>query len=66
MAKYEYNGDSELVFPTLGITVKKGDVFEAPEGLVADGVVSSNAKTTTKVSAPEVAADETATTEDVK
>lgn len=65
MAKYEYTGDSELVFPTLGITVKKGDVFEAPEGLVANGVVSSNAKTT-KVSAPEVVADETATTEDVK
>jgi hypothetical protein len=66
MAKYEYNGDSELVFPTLGITVNKGDVFEAPEGLVVDGVVSSSGKAT-KISAPVVVADEeTPTTEDVK
>ena len=66
MAKYEYNGDSELVFPTLGITVNKGDVFEAPEGLVVDGVTASSSKAT-KFSAPVVVADEeTPTTEDVK
>lgn len=38
MAKYQYNGDAERSFPTLGVTVKKGDTFEGPEGLVAPGV----------------------------
>lgn len=32
MAKFQYDGASELVFPTLGVTVKKGDVIDAPEG----------------------------------
>lgn len=38
MATYEYTGEAELVFPTLGITVKKGDVFEAPADLSAASV----------------------------
>lgn len=63
MAKYEYNGDAELVFPTLGIIVNKGDSFEAPDGLVADGVTVSGKPS--KVSAPAPVADET-TTEEVK
>lgn len=38
MATYEYNGDADLEFPTLGITVKKGDQFEGPDGITASGV----------------------------
>jgi hypothetical protein len=30
--KLKYNGTDERVFPTLGITVKPGDEFDAPEG----------------------------------
>ena len=30
--KLKYNGTDERVFPTLGITVKPGDEFEAPQG----------------------------------
>lgn len=63
MAKYEYTGDAELVFPTLGIIVNKGDTFEAPEGFKADGVVPSNKSN--KVSAPAPVADEV-TAEEVK
>jgi hypothetical protein len=32
MMKLTYNGTDERVFPTLGITVKPGDEFDAPEG----------------------------------
>jgi hypothetical protein len=38
MAKYQYDGESELYFPSLGLTVNQGDIFEAPEGLTALGV----------------------------
>lgn len=38
MAKYQYNGDVERTFPALGVTVKKGDTFEGPEGLSAPGL----------------------------
>lgn len=38
MPKYEYKGEVERSFPTLGITVKKGDVFDGPEGLTALGL----------------------------
>lgn len=45
MPKYEYNGSTERSFPTLGITVKKGDSFEGPEGLTAPGLsLASSAK----------------------
>jgi hypothetical protein len=44
MTKYVYTGDQTLVFPTLGLTVSKGDVFEAPAGLVADGISISSSK----------------------
>lgn len=30
MALFTYNGDEELVFPTLGVTVNKGDNIELP------------------------------------
>lgn len=51
MPKYEYNGEVELVFPTLGITAKKGDSFDGPEGLTAQGLsLASSAKTAPAVS----------------
>ena len=30
--KLKYNGTDERVFPAIGITVKPGDEFDAPEG----------------------------------
>ena len=50
MAKYVFKGEGSLTFPTLKdadgnvLVVNKGDVFEAPTGLVADGVETSDAK----------------------
>jgi len=50
MATYIYKGENALTFPTLKdadgnvLVVSKGDVFDAPEGLVADGVETSSAK----------------------
>jgi hypothetical protein len=49
--RYEYNGEVELVFPTLGITANKGDSFDGPEGLTAQGLsLASSAKTAPAVS----------------
>lgn len=46
MPKYQYNSEVERSFPSLGITVKKGDVFEGPEGLSAPGLsIADHAKT---------------------
>ena len=50
MANYIYNGEEERTFPTLGITVKHGDKFEAPEDFKAPNV--SIAKTTKATPAP--------------
>jgi hypothetical protein len=51
--KYQYNGDVERFFPTLGKIVKKGDVFDAPDGLVAPGLsLAEPAKTAPAASAP--------------
>jgi hypothetical protein len=38
MAKYQYDGDYELYFPGLGLTVNNGDQFDAPDDLSAYGV----------------------------
>lgn len=38
MVKYEYNGEEGRDFPTVPITVNKGDQFEGPEGLIAAGL----------------------------
>jgi hypothetical protein len=38
MVKYEYNGEDGREFPTVPITVNKGDQFEGPEGLIAFGL----------------------------
>jgi hypothetical protein len=51
--RYEYNGEVERSFPTLGITVKKGDSFDGPEGLTAPGLsLASSAKSAPAASAP--------------
>ena len=53
MPRYEYNGEVERSFPTLGITVKKGDSFDGPEGLTAPGLsLASSAKSEPAASAP--------------
>ena len=45
MARYTYNGEEDRTFPSLGITVKKGESFDGPEGLRARGLsLDSNAK----------------------
>ena len=31
MASFTYTGEEELVFPTLGVTVNKGDTIDAPD-----------------------------------
>lgn len=36
--KYKYIGETEKVFPGIGVTVKPGDEFDAPAGFVAIGV----------------------------
>lgn len=47
MPRYEYTGEQELVLPTLGIIINKGDVFDAPAGLtIPDVSLSSKAKKT--------------------
>lgn len=52
MVTYEYTGESERVFPTVSITVNKGDQFDAPAGLVfADLKVVSEKKSAPAVSA---------------
>jgi hypothetical protein len=46
MPRYEYKGEGERTFPSLGITVKKGDSFDGPDGLNAPGLsLASTAKT---------------------
>jgi hypothetical protein len=46
MAFYRYEGEEELVFPTLGVTVKNGDEFEGPEGLTINKLVVVDTKKT--------------------
>ena len=61
MARYIYNGDEDRTFPSLGITVKKGDSFDGPEGLRARGLslASSAPKTAPAVAeAPKEAVKE--------
>jgi len=46
VAKFVYNGEQELVLPTLGLTVAPGDVIEAPTDFVVDGFAPSKDKVT--------------------
>ena len=53
MATYLYSGDDVREFPTLGLTVKPGDTFDAPDGVIAANVSTASApKKTTPSSAP--------------
>jgi hypothetical protein len=60
MATFKYIGEDERVFPTLAITVKSGDTFDAPNDFVALNVTSVAAKTSTV--APTVETPTTAST----
>jgi len=64
MATYIYNGSDEREFPTLVLTVKPGDTFDAPDGLdVTDVSLASSKKVTPVVTAvtpvPSAASDTT-------
>ena len=50
MAKFTYTGEDVRTSPTLGITVTKGDEFEAPDDFSAHNV--SATKTTKATPAP--------------
>ena len=56
--KYQYNGTEERVFPTLGITVKPGQEFDAPENYSAADVTPAGAKVAPKApTTPSAASD---------
>ena len=66
MARYIYNGEEDRTFPSLGITVKKGESFDGPEGLRARGLsLDSNATKSAPAvpAAPKEAVKETNKTE---
>lgn len=66
MARYTYSGDEDRTFPSLGITVKKGESFDGPDGLRARGLslASSTPKTAPAVTeAPKEVSKEQAKTE---
>ena len=51
--KYKYNGTDERVFPSLGVVVKPGDEFDAPDNFNAPDVTPAGTfkpapKTTTE------------------
>jgi len=50
MAKFTYEGHDERTFPSISITVKPGDTFEAPDDFAAHNVKPTKAnKSTPKV-----------------
>ena len=59
MAHYTYNGEVEMVFPTLGLVANKGDSFDGPDGLTAPGLSLSSAKTAPAVPTAPIAKEET-------
>lgn len=44
--KFTYIGEDTRTFPSLGITVTKNEVFEAPDDFVAHNVVKNKPKAT--------------------
>lgn len=52
--KWTYSGEGERVFPTLGVTVNKGDTFDGPDDLSADQVAAASTKPVPVVSADPV------------
>lgn len=61
MPTFTYEGEQELVFPTLGVTVNYGDTFEAPEGFTAHNVVPATGKKATKNATATTVSEDTAT-----
>jgi hypothetical protein len=58
MMKLTYIGTEEKVFPTLGITLKPGDIFDAPDGFShPDFKAGSAAKPTPTTTNPSAASD---------
>lgn len=57
MVKYRYIGDSERVFPSVPITVNKGDEFEAEAGLTAPGLEVVHHHEKKKESKPSASSD---------
>ena len=49
MATFTYTGEGERVFPSIAVTVKKGDTFEAPDDFSAPNVSSAKKTTPTQV-----------------
>lgn len=43
-ATFIYKGEDERTFPTLGITVTKNDVFEAPDTFLGPLVIKQQSK----------------------
>jgi hypothetical protein len=58
MARYTYNGEVDLVFPTLGLVAKQGDSFDGPDGLTAPGLSISSAKTAPAVPTAPIAKED--------
>jgi hypothetical protein len=44
MAKYRNDLDYTVVLPSIGVTVKPGDVFDGPDALDVPGIVSAGEK----------------------
>jgi len=47
MAKFTYTGKDEREFPSIAITVKPGDTFDAPADFAAFNVISATPQTPT-------------------
>jgi len=59
MASYTYTGDAVREFPTLVLTVKPGDTFDAPADFTAADVVPASGKKTAPVTPTAPAVDPT-------
>lgn len=59
MASYTYTGDVVLEFPTLVLTVKPGDTFDAPDDFVAPNVAPATKKAAAAAPAPSAPSDST-------
>ena len=63
MASYTFTGDSVREFPTLVLTVKPGDTFDAPDNFVAADVTSAGASKKAAPAAAPTPAASSATTQ---
>lgn len=58
MATYVYNGEVEIVYPTLGLTLTPGDTFDSIEELdLPDVSLSTKKNKTTSVVEPETVSE---------